>query len=476
MTNLTLTSYNPATGEIVWQGPVASEKEMQSAILAARQAFSEWQFTPFDKRVSHLESFREALASMEDEVAEMISKEIGKPLWESKEEIKSVLNKVALSIESYRERCPEKIQDHPLGQAILNHKPHGVVAVLGPFNFPVHIPYGHIIPALLAGNTVIFKPSEFTPRTAELVMKAWEKSGIPLGVIQMIQGGREAGRVITSHAEVDGIFFTGNWETGIAFSEYVVKNPGKILALEMGGNNPLVISNNIANIEAAVHTTVLSAYLTSGQRCSCARRLIILEGVQGDAFLQALVEAVKAIHVGPYTENPEPFMGPVISPAAAAHLLTVQEMLQKRGGISLVEMHLMQVDTSLISPGLIDVTTMNAHFDEEVFGPLLRVTRVKNLEEAITEANNTTFGLTAGILSDKAEEYEMFYRAIKAGIINWNTPLTNASSALPFGGIKKSGNYRPSAYYAADYCSYPVASIISPQVRTCLHHGVKTGS
>jgi succinylglutamic semialdehyde dehydrogenase len=240
-------------------------------------------------------------------------------------------------------------------------------------------------------------------------------------------------------------------------------HPEKILALEMGGNNPLIV-HETSNVDAAVYHTIQSAYITAGQRCTAARRLIMPRGAAGDAFVDRLMEAVKKIRVGPFTAEPEPFMGPVVNDAAAAKLLAGQERLRSSGGRVLVEMRSSSPRPAMLSPGLIDVTSVKDRPDDEFFGPLLQLIRVEDFDAAITEANRTAYGLSAGLLSDSRALYDKFFRTIRAGVVNWNRPITGASGSLPFGGVGLSGNHRPSGYYAADYCSYPVASMETPKL------------
>jgi succinylglutamic semialdehyde dehydrogenase len=230
----------------------------------------------------------------------------------------------------------------------------------------------------------------------------------------------------------------------------------------------------VANARAAALVTIQSAYLTAGQRCSCARRLILIENKESHQFLTELERMIDNIQVGAYTDVPEPFMGPVISERTAQYLITAQNTIRSKGGKPIREMGLLKENSALLSPGLMDITDAANLPDEEIFGPFLQLIRVRNLDEAIDEANNTAFGLTAGLLSTSQEEFNKFYCRIRAGVINWNAPLTGASSSAPFGGIKRSGNYRPSAYYAADYCAYPVASIESPELKMSkLPQGIK---
>jgi succinylglutamic semialdehyde dehydrogenase len=319
------------------------------------------------------------------------------------------------------------------------------------------------VPSLLAGNTVVFKPSELTPWTAEATLDVWREAGLPKDVIRVVHGGRETGEALVRHRDIAGVFFTGSRTAGGAIHRALADRPNVIAALEMGGNNPLVVWD-VADVSAAAYLTVQSAYLTAGQRCSCARRLIVPAGATGDRFVDALVAMMARIRVGRYVDQPEPFMGPVISTSAADRLLAAQEELVALGGRVIVPMRPLNEIRTLLSPGLIDVTAVRERRDEEYFGPLLQLSRVNGFDEAIAETNKTRFGLAAGLLSDDRSLYARFHRDVRAGVINWNRPLTGASSALPFGGIRESGNHRPSAFFAVDYCSYPVASLEAERV------------
>jgi succinylglutamic semialdehyde dehydrogenase len=350
------------------------------------------------------------------------------------------------------------IREQAAGLSVTRHKPHGVLAVFGPFNFPGHLPNGHIVPALLAGNTVVLKPSELTPWVAEEMVKIWKEAGLPNGVINVVQGGPEVGKYLIRHPGINGVLFTGSWKTGKIISEELVHYPQKILALELGGNNPLIVGK-INDSKAGAYVAAQSAFITSGQRCTCARRVIVPEGKEGDLFLDDLKEFIKKIHIGKFDEKPEPFMGPLISSDAAQKMIEAQDMLIKKGAKPLLKMERKDDNSAFITPGLIDVTAVKDRPDDEFFGPLLQVIRVKDLASAIQEANQTGYGLTAGIISDSREEYETVLREVRAGLINWNTPLTGAYGSAPFGGVGQSGNYRPSGYYAVDYCSFPVASV-----------------
>ena len=401
---------------------------------------------PLGRRLELLGALKVKLQEKKEHLARTISEEVGKPLWDSRNEIDSVIQKIPISIAAFNERCKEME-----GRAYRRYKPFGIAVVFGPFNFPMHLPNGHIIPALLAGNKVIFKPSEFTPRSGIEYFKLFEQSGFPEGLVQLVEGGKEVGQQIIDDARLNAFYFTGSAKAGLFFSKFFAGTPGKMIALEMGGNNPLVISN-IKDLDAAVYGTLLSAYLTTGQRCTCARRLIVIEN---EPFIKKLIEKIPTLKIGSFNETPEPFMGPLIHEEAVQNVLHAQKKL---GGKILVECK--SPKKRFITPGLIDVTGVKTP-DEEIFGPLLQMIRVKNLKEAIAVANDTAYGLVSAIFTDRDDEYQTFYQQSKTGLINKNTPTTGALSTNPFGGTGISGNHRPSAYFAADYCSYVLAGIES---------------
>ncbi len=450
---------NPANGDTVWQGNSASNDDVNAAIIVARNAFPAWAQRDLNERIEILERFACLLGEHKEELARTISIDAGKPHWEALTEVGAMAGKVAISIKAYHERTGTRHGDAPGGgQAILRHKPHGVVAVFGPYNFPGHLPNGHIVPALLAGNCVVFKPSELTPLVAEATVKLWERAGLPNGVLNLVQGERDTGAALAEHPGIDGLFFTGSVPTGSHLHRAFAGQLGKILALELGGNNPLVIWD-AADLDAVAHHTVMSAFITAGQRCTCARRLIVPMGAKGDAMIAAIDAYAGKLIVSAPDHDPEPFMGPVISNRAADGLIAAQAKLVASGAKIIREMTRPDAARPFLTPGLIDVTNVKNRADEELFGPILQIIRVDRFDDAIFEANNTRFGLAAGLLSDDAKLWQRFIHESRAGIVNWNKPLTGASSAAPFGGIGDSGNHRPSAYYAADYCAWPVATL-----------------
>ena len=397
------------------------------------------------------------------QLATVISRETSKPLWETLTEVQSMVAKVAISVRAYHERTGESLTEMADGAASLRHRPHGVLAVFGPYNFPGHLPNGHIVPALIAGNTVVFKPSELTPWTAEETVKLWQAAGLPDGVLNLVQGGRSTGEALAQSSEIDGLLFTGSANTGYHLHQQLAGAPEKILALEMGGNNALII-DEITDIDAVVNLTIQSAFVSAGQRCTCARRLIIKNGTEGDAFIQRLVEVTRDLVVGQWDAEPQPFMGGVISLNAAQQILQAQQRLIDLGATPLLSVTQPDANSSLLSAGILEVTGVSNVPDEEYFGPLSCIYRYDSFDEALKIANATRFGLSVGLVSPDRDLFERLLIEARAGIVNWNKPLTGASSAAPFGGVGASGNHRASAFYAADYCAWPMASLESDQV------------
>lgn len=449
---------NPVGKAQIWAGQEATAEDVQLASESARQAFPQWAVTPLEQRIQIVEEFARLLKENQQHLAEVISQETSKPLWETLTEVQAMIGKAAISIRAYQQRTGESSTDMPDGKATLRHRPHGVLAVFGPYNFPGHLPNGHIIPALLAGNCILFKPSELTPWTAEETLKLWQKAGLPNGVINLLQGGRSTGEALASATDVDGILFTGSANTGYHLHKLIAGQPEKILALEMGGNNALIV-DDVSDIDAAVHLAIQSAFVSAGQRCTCARRIIVKQGAVGDQFIQRFVEVAKNLKIGAWNDHDQPFMGGVISSQAAQSLLEAQQKLLALGATPLAEMQLLAADSTLLSAGILDVSKVTDIPDEEYFGPLTKIYLYQDFDEALKLANQTRFGLAVGLISPDRELYERLLISARAGIVNWNKPLTGASSAAPFGGIGASGNHRPSAFYAADYCAWPMASL-----------------
>jgi len=464
-----LISYEPATGAEIWRG---APGDVDAAAARARAAWPSFAALALGTRIEMTRRFANEVRARADEMASLIAREAGKPLWEARTEVDAVVGKVDVSVNAYAERTGKKKFDSALqGTAAVRHKPHGVMAVLGPYNFPAHLPNGHIIPALIAGNAVIFKPSEKTPAVGEMLVSCLHAAGVPEDVCQLLIGGPDTGKALVAHAGVDGVLFTGSAQAGIAINRKLATNPGKIVALEMGGNNPIVVIDTpkLADTAALI---VQSAFTSAGQRCTAARRLIVKESVYDD-LMGELTSLAKRLLVGDPMGEPQPFMGPVIDNDTAERLSEAFLTLVTAGGKALLHMRRTYPDLPFLTPGIIDTTALPERPDIELFGPILQVVRVPDLDAGISEANNTRFGLSASLIGGSPEDYGRFWANIRAGIINWNRPTNGASSSAPFGGIGLSGNHRPAAFYAADYCAYPVASTEMDQPRGNIGVGLR---
>jgi succinylglutamic semialdehyde dehydrogenase len=462
-------SYEPATGAELWRGPVG---EVDETVARARRAWPQWAAQPLATRIELMRRFANEVRKDHEKLAELIARETGKPLWEARGEVDSVIGKVEVSIRAYAERTGQRKLDSALqGAAAVRHKPHGVMAVLGPYNFPAHLPNGHIIPALIAGNVVIFKPSEKTPATGEMLMKLLGRAGVPAAAVQVLIGGPEEGKALVAHDGIDGVLFTGSAQVGIAINRRLATQPGKIVALEMGGNNPIVLWETPKLSDAAI-LIVQSAFMTAGQRCTAARRLIVKASMY-DAAMQEIRQVTERIIIGEPFDEPPPFMGPVIDTQTADQLTESFVYLMSNGGKAITHLRRPRGELPFVTPGIIDTTAMTERPDVELFGPILQVIKVDDFDQAIAEANATRFGLSASLIGGNPQDYSRFWANVRAGIINWNRPTTGASSSAPFGGIGYSGNHRPAAFYAADYCAYPVASTEMEQPRASLGVGFR---
>jgi succinylglutamic semialdehyde dehydrogenase len=464
----TLISHEPATGRELWRAPIG---DADAEVAAARAAFPDWARRPLDERIAVMRRFAALARERKETFADLIARETGKPLWEARTEVDTVVNKVEISVRAHEERTGTRELD---AGASIRHKPHGVLAVLGPYNFPAHLANGHMIPALIAGNAVVFKPSEKTPASGEMLIRLYHEAGVPEGVARLLIGGPDQGRALSAHSDIDGLLFTGSARTGLALNRQFADTPEKILALEMGGNNPIIVWD-AADLKAAAVLVAQSAYLSAGQRCTAARRLIVRDGLHGPliAELESLIDRI--IVDAPHAD-PQPFMGPVIDNDAADALMEAFLSLVDRGAEVIRPLDRPDADKPFLTPALIDVTNLPDRPDAELFGPVLQLVRVPDFEAAIAEANATRYGLSASLIGGDQALFDRFWTHARAGIVNWNRPTNGASSAAPFGGVGLSGNHRPSAYYAADYVAYPVVSTAAERPEGAITTGLRDPS
>jgi len=464
-----IVSFEPATGSELWRGRIGDADDV---IARARRAWPLWAAQPLSTRIELLRRFANEVRKEADKLADLIARETGKPLWEARGEVDGVVDKVEASVRAYAERTAQRKLDSALnGTSALRHKPHGVLAVISPYNMPALLPAAQIVPALIAGNVVVFKPSEKAPATGDLLTRCFHRAGISAAVVQALFGGPEQGQALAMHDGIDGVLFTGSAHAGVSINRKLASNPGKVVALELGGNNPIVVWDTPKIIDAAA-IVVQSAFTSAGQRCSSARRLIV-KSTMYDAVITEVRRLTERLIVGAPFDTPTPFMGPVIDNVAADGLTESFVYLLSNGGRAIKHMARLREDLPFVSPAIIDVTKIQERPDVELFGPLLQVVAVDDLDEAIAEANSTRFGLTAAMLGGTPQDYNRFWANIRAGVVNWNRPTIGETAAAPFGGIGLSGNNRPGGYYMADSCAYPVSSIEMEQPRSTIGVGLR---
>ena len=432
------------------------------AVRAARGAFPGWSALTMDERAERLRAWSAACARSVERIAGLITRETGKILPESRQEAQLLSDKVAVTLE---ERVRGRIADYDVaGTGTRSNRctwrPYGVMAVIGPFNFPAHLPNGHWVPALLAGNTVVFKPSEKAPATGALMAELMAEAGMPEGVFNLVQGRGDAAAELVAHEGVDGILFTGSWPVGRRILEANLDRPGRMVALEMGGSNPAVVMDD-ADLRQAVIECVRCAFLSSGQRCTCTRRVVVHRAV-ADRFIAAFVEAARSITVGPGDAVPVPFMGPLISREAREAVLAFQRECAARGEDVLLESRALPGEGWFVTPGVLRARRFERATDREVFGPMVRISVADGLDDAIEQANATEFGLAASVFTRSEGVVQAAMARLRAGCINVNCGTAGASGKLPFGGLGRSGNLRPAGAAMIDACAYPVASMAEP--------------
>jgi succinylglutamic semialdehyde dehydrogenase len=461
---------------IVWQGSEMHDA-VDAAVRAARSAQRSWAALSMDARVAVLRTFAKLAKQAEPKLALLLRDEVGKVSWDAVAEAQLLAAKVDVTLDQSSTGSLKRVSSFDVAinatrTGRCDFRPHGVMAVVGPFNFPLHLPNGHIVPALLMGNTIVFKPSDKAPACGEALVELFDAAlrehNAPQGVINLVQGGAAVAKQLVSHADIDGVLFTGSWPVGRAILQANLDYPGRILALEMGGNNAAVVMPD-AHMHQAVIECVRSAFVGSGQRCTCTRRIIVHRAI-ADTFIPLFCKATSSIIVGDPRAIHPIFMGPVINEAARDAVLAAQRRFAASGAEVLVPATAIAWETAcenLVSPGVLRVESFHATdaepfagSDVEVFGPLVRICVVDSLEQAIEQTNATRFGLAASIFTQDAASQQQFLSRIRAGCININTGTAGASSKLPFGGLGLSGNHRPAGAFSLDYCAYPVGSMI----------------
>lgn len=443
-----------------------SYKAVEDAVQAAREAFESWRKTPTKERFDLLGKYRDELKKLEPTLSEIIAREVGKPLWESKQEVAAMVNKVDVTIKEGLRFVSDYeipgIMENTFGAC--RFRPNGVFSVIGPFNFPGHLANGHIVPALVTGNTVIFKPSEKSPAVGQVMAEAFHNAGFPAGVFNLLHGEREVGRRLVVHERVDGVLFTGSYEVGLKIKKDTLEQPWKIIVLEMGGKNSALVLEE-ADLDCAVYETLTGAYITAGQRCSSTSRILVHKSIF-DRFVETFHKKAKGFSIGHPFDNC--FMGPLIDGSAVEKYLKFLGIAQREGSDLIMRGKQLELakqgfyvtpSICLVRNNSLAIVKKSVYQQTEIFGPNVAIYSVEDESEAIALANATKYGLAASVFTKNEERYRQAARELQVGLVNWNRSTVGASSRLPFGGLKRSGNHFPTAVSAATYCMHPVASL-----------------
>jgi len=430
---------------------VADGRAVSCAVERARAAFPAWRDLGLEVRAAICLRFRDLVRARQQALARLIALEVGKALWDARGEAALVPAKVDATL-SDGMRLVRTIEVGRGARATFH--PRGVLAVLGPFNFPAHLPNGHIVPALATGNTVVWKPSELAPAVAAWIEEAWKEAGLPAGVLGVVQGAGETGHALAVHPDVDGVLFTGSSAVGQALADATRALPGKLLALELGGKNGVLVGAD-ADLELAVAETAVSICATTGQRCSSASRIFV-ETPVADAFTERLARVLRGLRVGPPLD-PRAFMGPLVSLRAHAKLVHYRELAREAGGHR-VACGEPDRPPPWVVPGLVRFETAaqpHSYQRDEIFGPEAALYPVADLEQGIAALNDSDFGLVASVFTRERAAFAHCIGRVRTGLLNWNRGTVGASGRLPFGGLRRSGNDRPAGLFSTLYCTVP---------------------
>lgn len=438
-----------------------SEKVVNSAI----DGFSQWRKLTTAERAEFLKKFKEAALKRKDEIALAIALETGKPLWESQTEAGAVAAKVDVTLnESFDRIKNETIEDVlPSIKGHVIYKPLGVCLVIGPFNFPCHLANGQILAALLSGNSVIFKPSEKTICSSQLLIECFHEAGFPKGVINFINGTAKTTQDILKHPAVKGIYFTGSHAVGVKILESVGTDITKLVALELGGKNTTILHED-TNIDHALPELLRACFLSSGQRCTSTSMIAVHKKIESE-FIEKFVALAKRMIIDHPTKfEVPPFMGPLIDKAAKDKYDAGVQLGIRNGAQDLLGEFTLpnKFEGHYVSPSvhyLKEVKKENPYTQEEIFGPNCVFSTYSDIEEGIRIANISDYGLAASIFTSNKDIYQKVLNEVDAGIINLNRSTVGASAKLPFGGVKNSGNHHPAAVSMIDHTVSTVASL-----------------
>jgi acyl-CoA reductase-like NAD-dependent aldehyde dehydrogenase/4-aminobutyrate aminotransferase-like enzyme len=437
-----LVSRNPASGDVVLE-TAADSARIGEACDAAAAAAPAWARLRPEARYEHLLRFRAALAEREGALAEAISSEVGKIRGEARGEARSLVGRfeiVRAAVDGELREGP--VAGHPAEK--LRFHPLGVVGVIGPYNYPLHLCHAYVLPALLCGNAVVVKPSEIAPLSAQRYAEAALAAELPAGVLNIVAGRGDAGRALSLHPAVRGLCFTGSYEVGRRITEQLLDRPEVLLALEMGGKNTAVVCRD-ADLRQAAHEVVVGGYLTTGQRCTATDRVLV-DASRIDDLIAALVPMVKSLRFGD-PASPQSFAGPLATAAGKARFDAAIAAARDAGAEPVVNGEHAATSGNYTGASLHRLPAGKHHVpgytDVETFGPDLAIEPVSGDDEAIALLEASPFGLANSVFTASTERFERYYQETRSGILNRNRSTNLASPRLPFGGVGRSGNYRP---------------------------------
>lgn len=431
---------DPATGAPLGEFPISSPEVVQEAVQRARRAFPAWSQLSVDERIQRLEKLRKVIAEHGDDYAQRISLDTGKPLGDS---LLTELMSIPLFIDYYkktastvlgRRRVPGSIL-FPGKAGYIEYFPMGVIGVISPWNFPFQLSMIPIISALIAGNTVVLKPSEITPLTGEVIRDCFARIGLPLGVLEVVQGDGATGAALVE-ADIDKIFFTGSLATGRRVMSAAAKKPIPV-ELELGGKDAMIVCHD-AHLERAAKAAAWGGFVNCGQMCVSVERLFVVDSVH-DRFVQLVKNEVDAIRVGAPNEDAD--IGPLTSAAQRDIVARHVESARSEGATILSGGSAIERDGHFFEPTLItNVTPEMTIYKEETFGPVLPVIRVKDEQEALRLANAHEYGLNGSVWTRDTKRGVELASQMQCGQCSVNELVTSVGNpALPFGGVKSSG-------------------------------------
>ncbi len=439
----TIPNINPTNiSDVIGTAELASRDEARSAVEAAYNAFKGWKSTPAPARGRIIARAARLMEDHKEELAQILTREEGKTIAEARGELTRAINVVEFCAGESRRMTGETIPSElPANFAYTIKEPHGVVACITPWNFPIAIPAWKIAPALAAGNTVVFKPATITPGTAVRLVELFAEAGVPQGVLNLVLGsGSEAGDEIVNHRAVRAISFTGSTETGLKLYEQAARRGVKVQA-EMGGKNPVVVLED-CDMDLAVESTAQGAFGSTGQRCTATSRAVIVDKI-ADEFVEKIVARANSFRLGPGID-PTTDIGPSVDESQFNTVIKYMDIGREDGAELLCGGKRASgngLDSGyFIEPTVFDRVTPDMRIArEEIFGPVLSVLRVKDFDEAMMVANDSDYGLSSSIFTNDANNIYRFVDEIETGMTHINSPTTGGEAHIPFGGTKATG-------------------------------------